>query len=124
MDDFEEIGKLFREAMEKIKEDSEAYWNSLSYDEQLKVFCAVSRRIFEGEIKQRGSYRYVLYDIFKFEPDAYVQAQDAGYLAIHNAIYDGERVGTLIKNFCTKHLNIDKETLESELNEFIKKLHF
>ena len=124
MDDFEEIGKLFREAMEKIKEDSEAYWNSLSYDEQLKVFCAVSRRIFEGEIKQRGSYRYVLYDIFKFEPDAYVQAQDAGYLAIHNAIYDGERVGTLIKNFCTKHLNIDKETLESELNEYFKKLHF
>ena len=124
MDDLEEIGKLFREAMEKIKEDSEAYWNSLSCDEQLKVFCAVSRRIFDGEIKQKGSYRYVLYDVFKFEPDAYVQAQDAGYLAIHNAIYDGERVGTLIKNFCTKHLNIDEETLESELNEYIKKLHF
>lgn len=124
MDDLEELGKIFRDGLEKIKEDSEAYWNSLSYDEQLKVFCAVSRRIFDGEIKQKGSYRYVLYDVFKFEPDAYVQAQDAGYLAIHNAIYDGERVGTLIKKFCTKHLNIDEETLESELNEFIKKLHF
>lgn len=124
MDDLEEIGNMFRDAMDKIKEDSESYWNSLSHDEQLKVFCAVSRRIFDGEIKQRGSYRYVLYNIFKFEPEAYVQAQDAGYLAIHNAIYDGERVNTLIKNFCTRHLNIDEETLESELNEYIRKEHF
>ena len=124
MDDLEEIGNMFRDAMDKIKEDSESYWNSLSHDEQLKVFCAVSRRIFDGEIKQRGSYRYVLYNIFKFEPEAYVQAQDAGYLAIHNAIYDGERVNTLIKNFCTRHLNIDEETLESELNKYIRKEHF
>lgn len=124
MDDLEEIGNMFRDAMDKIKEDSESYWNSLSHDEQLKVFCAVSRRIFDGEIKQRGSYRYVLYNIFKFQPEAYVQAQDAGYLAIHNAIYDGERVNTLIKNFCTRHLNIDEETLESELNEYIRKEHF
>lgn len=124
MDDLEEIGNMFRDAMDKIKEDSESYWNSLSHDEQLKVFCAVSRRIFDGEIKQRGSYRYVLYNIFKFEPEAYVQAQDAGYLAIHNAIYDSERVNTLIKNFCTRHLNIDEETLESELNKYIRKEHF
>lgn len=124
MDDLEEIGNMFRDTMDKIKEDSESYWNSLSHDEQLKVFCAVSRRIFDGEIKQRGSYRYVLYNIFKFEPEAYVQAQDAGYLAIHNAIYDGERVNTLIKNFCTRHLNIDEETLESELNEYIRKEYF
>lgn len=124
MDDLEEIGNMFRDTMDKIKEDSESFWNSLSHDEQLKVFCAVSRRIFDGEIKQRGSYRYVLYNIFKFEPEAYVQAQDAGYLSIHNAIYDGERVNTLIKNFCTRHLNIDEETLESELNEYIRKEHF
>lgn len=124
MDDLEEIGNMFLDMMDKIKEDSESYWNSLSHDEQLKVFCAVSRRIFDGEIKQRGSYRYVLYNIFKFEPEAYVQAQDAGYLAIHNAIYDGERVNTLIKNFCTRHLNIDEETLESKLNEYIRKEHF
>lgn len=124
MDDLEEIGNMFRDTMDKIKEDSESYWNSLSHDEQLKVFCAVSRRIFDGEIKQRGSYRYVLYNIFKFEPEAYVQAQDAGYLAIHNAIYDSERVNTLIKNFCTRHLNIDEETLESELNKYIRKEYF
>ena len=124
MDNLEELEKIFRENLNKIKEDSEAYWNSLSYDEQLKVFCAVSRRIFDGEISQKGSYRHVLYGVFNFKPDAYAQAQDAGYLAIHNAIYDGEQVREHIKNFCTKHMDITNDNLDSQLDEYIKKLHF
>lgn len=86
---FEEISKTFKEAMAEVEKDSEEYWNSLSKEEQLKAFCAMSRRIYKGEIKDRGTYRYVLYDVFGFGPEAYAPAQLAGYLEIHNSIYVG-----------------------------------
>ena len=85
----EELSKTFNEAMAEVEKESEAYWNSLSKQDQLKAFCAISRRIYKGEIEDRGTYRYVLYDVFGFSPDAYAAAQLAGYLTIHNAIYDG-----------------------------------
>jgi hypothetical protein len=85
----DEISKIFNEAMAEIEKDSEDYWNSLSKEDQLKAFCAISRRIYKGEIEERGSYRYVLYDVFGFGPEAYAAAQMAGYLTIHNSIYVG-----------------------------------
>jgi hypothetical protein len=81
---------VFAEVMNRIEKESEDYWNSLSKEEQLKVFCAVVRRIYDGEIKQRRSYRGVLYSIFNFGPESYAPAQMAGYLTIHNALYDSE----------------------------------
>jgi len=86
-DHFDEASRIFNQAMTEIEKDSESYWNSLTKDEQLKVFCAVSRRIYEGEIVEQGSYRYVLYETFGFGPEAYAQAQMSGYLDIHNAIF-------------------------------------
>lgn len=85
----DEISKIFNEAMAEIEKDSEDYWNSLSKEDQLKAFCAISRRIYKGEIEDRGTYRYVLYDVFGFGPEAYAAAQMAGYLSIHNSIYVG-----------------------------------
>ncbi len=90
LEGLEELGTLFRESMTTYENESEAFWNSLSEDERLKVFCAVSRRIHRGEIEDRGSYRYVLYNVFGFGPEAYMVAQDAGFLNIHNAIYTAE----------------------------------
>lgn len=86
LDTLESFSKAFNEAMDSIEKESEEFWNSLSKDDQLKVFCAVSRRIHKGEIVDNGSYRYVLYQIFGFGPEAYAPAQCSGYLDIHNAI--------------------------------------
>lgn len=79
----------FKKAMDEYEEDSENFWNSLSMDDQIKVFCAVSRRIHKGDIEVNGTYRYVLYDVFGFDESAYAVAQVAGYLDIHNLIGDG-----------------------------------
>lgn len=86
----DDISDIFNKVMAQIEQESEDYWNSLTKDQQLKVFCAVSRRIYQGEIVERGSYRHVLYDTFGFSPEAYAQAQMSGYLTIHNAIFDSE----------------------------------
>jgi len=124
LNELKSLGEMFRKDLDKFEHDSETYWKSLSYDEQLKVFCAVSKRIFEGEIKQNGSYRYVLYNVFNFATDAYAVAQNAGYLAIHNAIFDGQRLREHLKDFCQNHMNITNDNLDLELDNYIKKLYF
>jgi len=97
-----EFSKIFNEVMDEIEKESEAYWNSLSKEDQLKAFCAVSRRIYQGELVDKGSYRYVLYNVFGFGPEAYAPAQLAGYLAIHNSIMADDHDERLLKAFCVK----------------------
>lgn len=98
LEEFEEASKTFTEVMAEVEKDSEDYWNSLTKEQQLKVFCAVSRRIYKGEIIDRGSYRYVLYQVFGFDLGAYAQAQMSGYLTIHNALFDSEEAKFESKN--------------------------
>lgn len=76
----------FKEVMDRIEEDQEKFWSSLSNEDQLKVFCCVVRRIYDGEIKNPRSYRGVLYEVFNFGPESYAQAQCAGFLTLHNSI--------------------------------------
>ena len=92
----DELSNKFRLWEIELEEDHDKFWNGLSKDDQLKAFCSVMRRLYKAEIEERGSYRYTLYDVFGFGPESYVQAQVSGFLAIHNAIWDGERLGELI----------------------------
>lgn len=80
------LSEEFREFEKNLFIDSETEWNALSEKQKLLIFCAISRRIYKGEIEDRGSYRYVLYEIFGFGPEAYVPAQVSRYLEIHNSI--------------------------------------
>lgn len=80
----DEIHKLFNEAMDGIEKAQEEMWSKLTHDQQLAAFCCVVRRIYQGEYVDGCSYRGVLYDVFGFGPEAYAQAQIAGYLQIHN----------------------------------------
>lgn len=101
-----DISVQFNATMKEMENEQEVFWESLTKEQQLQVFCCVARRIYDGEIKQRGSYRYVLYDVFGWGPEAYVAAQDAGYLSIHNTLFDGQETKHILKSFCKKY-NID-----------------
>ncbi len=92
----EELHNTFQRWEVELEEDHDKFWNSLSTDDQLKAFCSVMRRLYRAEIQERGSYRYTLYEVFGFGSESYVQAQISGFLAIHNAIWDGERLGDLL----------------------------
>lgn len=87
--DLAEIRQIFKESSDAQEKRSEDFWNSLNKEQQLDVFCAVVRRIYQGEIIDQGTYRHVLYSVFGFGPEAYAPAQIAGYLTIHNSICDG-----------------------------------
>ena len=92
----EELHNSFQRWEVELEADHDKFWNGLSKDDQLKAFCSVMRRLYKAEIEERGSYRYTLYDVFGFGSESYAQAQVSGFLAIHNAIWDGERLGHLI----------------------------
>lgn len=92
----EELTNSFQRWEVELEEDHDKFWNGLSKEDQLKAFCSVMRRLHKAEIEQNSSYRHTLYDVFGFGSESYVQAQVSGFLAIHNAIWDGERLGQLI----------------------------
>lgn len=109
------LADSYNEAMKSIEVEQEAYWNSLSKDEQLKVFCAVVRRIVQAELRDKGSYRWALYDVFGFGLESYVQGMDCGFMALHNAIYADDHDQRLLEAFCKQH-NI--EDSENKIKEF------
>jgi hypothetical protein len=90
-----------REAQEKCREDYEimndAWWNGLSEEEREWAFYAVCKRIYKAEIQDKGTYRYALYDVFGFDGGMYGRGMDCGYMALHNAIYDGNEIETMKK---------------------------
>lgn len=85
--DWKKFQEVYSAAMTEIEKEQEEFWNALSKEDQLKAFCAVVRRIYEGELVDGGTYRYVLYNTFGFGLESYAQAQHAGYLEIHNLLY-------------------------------------
>ena len=92
----EELSNSFQRWEQELEEDHDKFWNSLSKDDQLKAFCSVIRRLHKAEIEEHGTYRYTLYNVFGFGAESYVEAQVSGFMAIHNAIWDGERLGDLL----------------------------
>lgn len=82
------LHQAFEEAREKNEKDAETFWESLSYADKCNAFHAVVSRIVEGELKKKGTYRYILYDVFGFDLEMYSRGMDCGFMALHNAIED------------------------------------
>ena len=119
----EELHNTFQRWEVELEEEHNKFWNGLSKDDQLKAFCSVMRRLYKAEIEQRGSYRYTLYDVFGFGSESYVQAQVSGFLAIHNAIWDGELLGDLIDKLegrVVESLPEQAEQVKQTFNKFRK----
>lgn len=85
-EDGKSISDLLQEACDERRKDCDVFWDGLSYEDKLKAFYSVCKRIHKGDVVDRGSYRYVLYDVFGFGFDAYALGMDAGYFDIHNCI--------------------------------------
>jgi hypothetical protein len=119
----EELTNSFQRWEQELEEDHDKFWNGLSRDDQLKAFCSVMRRLYKAEIEENSSYRRTLYDVFGFGSESYVQAQVSGFLAIHNAIWDGERLGQLIDKLeqrVVEGLSEDAEEVKHIFNKFRK----
>lgn len=92
MRELTDIGQKMEEAKNEYEAQNDTWWNSLSQQEREDAFYAVCKRIYDGEIKEKGSYRYILYNIFGFDAGMYIRGMDCGFMCIHNSIvnYDNE----------------------------------
>lgn len=84
-----ELRHSAHERTKKVAQEDYEWWNALPYEERLRAFRSVCRRIQQGDVVERGSYRHVLYEVFGFDADAYVDGMDCGYMDIHNLIARG-----------------------------------
>jgi hypothetical protein len=87
-----EIGQEMEKARDEYEKQNEAWWNGLSEQEREDAFYAVCKRIWQADGIDNGTYRYALYEVFGFDPGMYGRGMDCGYMAIHNAIFDGEEL--------------------------------
>jgi hypothetical protein len=97
------MSEAYNESAKAYEAGADTWWDSLSYDDKLLAFYSVVKRIHDGDVKQQGSYRYVLYDVFGFGPDAYGIGMDCGYMELHNAIMSPEDAKVLANHRADKH---------------------
>jgi hypothetical protein len=114
----DDIRALFEEVATSQDSEAEAFWDSLSVDDQMKAFHAVVKRIVKGELQDKGSYRYVLYDIFGFDKDAYLMGMNCGYMDLHNSIFEyppGDKNTTVEQKW---KCPIDKEDCMTDCGDY------
>ena len=90
LQELSDISQEFEKAYKQHDVEMDDWWNQLTPIERETAFYSVCKRIHKGDLVDNGSYRYVLYDTFGFDHGMYVDGMNCGYMAIHNAIFDGE----------------------------------
>ena len=119
-DEYKEYLKAEEESQELYTQKAKEYFESLETDNQLLLFFHITNQIFENYFHGSGSYRSLLYDKFKFGPEAYSLGCSSGMFAIHNAIStpdeSEERFNTLVKFL---KLDLSKKELNSLRNIFL-----
>jgi hypothetical protein len=91
-DSLENIRIAFEESQKQYEEKNDAWWNGLDEKQREDAFYAVCKRIHRGDVELNGTYRYVLYDVFGFDPGMYMQGMNCGYFDIHNALFDADEL--------------------------------
>ena len=90
LQELSDMSQEFQKMYDDYEAENDAWWNALTEQEREDAFYAVCKRLYQGELKERGSYRYVLYNVFGFDSGMYLLGMNCGFMALHNAIFDGE----------------------------------
>ena len=62
--------------------EDDAWWDSLTMDERARAFRQICKLIYKADVKDRGSYRYAMYDIFNIDYGDGLKH----YMHLHNLI--------------------------------------
>ena len=90
LQELSDIGQVMEDQKLRFESKLDEWWNSLPEHEREWAFYSVCKRIHKAEFMDHGTYRYALYDVFGFDGGMYMHGLDCGFMAIHNAIGDGE----------------------------------
>jgi hypothetical protein len=84
--ELQELRKAWRESELQTKTEDQAWWDSLTMEERARAFRQVVSLMYKAEVKERGSYRHAMYDIFEID---YLDGMMCNYMDLHNLIYRG-----------------------------------
>lgn len=116
LDQLHEAGNAFSQAMDEYQQMANSFYSGLEPEEQLWAFCSIVEKLCKGELDERRSYRGILYDTFGWGPEAYATAQCAGFLSLHNAIYNFKDLELVFANTLKElELEVDPEKLRDAL---------
>jgi hypothetical protein len=90
LDTLAELSQELEKSRKIYEHDNDTWWNGLTEEEREDAFYAVVKRIHKAELQDKGTYRYALYNVFGFDGGMYMRGMDCGYMALHNAVGDGE----------------------------------
>ena len=77
-----ELREAWASMQERLEAEDQAWWDSLSLDERSRAFRQIMKLMYIAEVRDRGSYRYAIYDIFDVD---YCDGLDH-YMDLHNFI--------------------------------------
>jgi len=97
LDGLAKLSQLMEESQKQYEAENDAWWDGLTEEEREDAFYAVVKRICKAEIKDQGSYRYALYDVFGFNAGMYLRGMNCGFLDLHNSIIDEDQKAILRK---------------------------
>lgn len=95
LDTIAQQSEHFQELIQQEAVEMDQWWDGLSQEDQMRAFYSVVKRLVKGDITDRGSYRYVLYDVFGFGAESYMLGMNCGYMTLHNSIYTQEQMREL-----------------------------
>jgi hypothetical protein len=108
-----EAQQLFDELEKEYEDEAEALWNNLSQEDQQLAFFSVVKRLVKGELRDRGTYRYILYDVFGFDSSSYFMGMNCGFMELHNSIYTQQEMRELRdRELASKGIKVETKTVE------------
>lgn len=84
--ELQELRKAWRESELQTKTEDQAWWDSLTMEERARAFRQVASLMYKAEVKERGSYRHAIYEIFEID---YLDGVMCNYMELHNLICRG-----------------------------------
>jgi hypothetical protein len=90
-----EFGEILQEEEAKYAEETDTWWYNLSQEDRERAFFSVVKRIVQGELRDKTTYRGVLYNTFGFDEGSYLMGMSCGFMELHNSIYTQEEMRKL-----------------------------
>lgn len=115
LDTIAQESEHFQELIRQEAVEMDQWWDDLSQEDQMRAFYSVVKRLVKGEIEDRGSYRYILYDVFGFDAESYMLGMNCGFMELHNSIYTQQEMRELRdRELASKGIKVEMINLESE----------
>ena len=140
MQELSDLGQEQEAAKLRFESKVDSWWDSRTQQEREWAFYSVCKRIHKAELQDKGTYRWALYDVFGFDGGMYTKGLDCGFMALHNAIFDGNEQEAMrginrleviddTGRICVKYLDEDERVRynlqddDRTLKVFIDKVH-